>query len=87
MRKGLRMSKKNKLRAKLDNFAADLNWTLADAELVLTQHGFVREEGKGSHINFKHPLLNEPFTVVCHGHQVKPCYIRMIRKAIHDLPQ
>lgn len=87
MRIILRVSKKNKLRVKLDNFASDKNWTLTDAELVLAQYGFVREEGRGSHINFKHPALNDVFTLVCHGTQMKPAYIRMIRQAINDLPK
>lgn len=87
MRKILRMSKKNKLRAKLNNFASDKSWTLEEAELVLSHHGFTRRSGHGSHIKYTHPALSDVFTIVCHGNQVKPCYIRMIRLAVQDLPQ
>lgn len=86
MRKYLRMSSKNKLLAKLSNSGADKTWSLADAELLLTKHGFISRKGKGSHINFSHPALNDVFTIPAHGRGIKPAYVKMIRQAISDLP-
>lgn len=87
MRKYLRMSSKNKLRSKLASFASDKNWTLAEAETLLLQHGFVSRETGGSHRVFSHPSLADNVVLVAHGKGIKPCYIRTIRQAIQDLPK
>lgn len=87
MRKYLRMSSKNKLRAKLGNVASDHNWTLAEAELVLTQNGFSHVGGAGSHRVYSHPELDQPVVLAAHGKGIKSGYIRKIREAINDLPK
>lgn len=86
MRIYLRMSGKNKLRAKLASLASDKNWTLADAELILIQHGFVKRSGEGSHRIFSHASLDQPLVLAAHGKAIKSGYIRAIRQAIQDLP-
>ena len=68
------MSSKNKLLKKLGNFASDKNWTLAEAELILTQSGFAKRTADGSHRIFNHPLLDQPVVLVEHGKGIKPCY-------------
>lgn len=86
MRKFLRMSKKDKLRAKLASHSSDNNWTLAEAELVLTQHGFSHVGGEGSHRVYQHPALFDEVVLAAHGKGIKPGYIRRIRQAIEELP-
>ena len=81
------MSGKQKLLAKLGSFSSDKNWTLTEAELVLTQSGFVKRMGEGSHRIFSHPLLDQPVVLAAHGKHIKPGYIRAIRQAINDLPK
>lgn len=80
------MSRKDKLRAKLDTFSSDANWTLAEAELVLTQHGFSHTGGEGSHRVYSHPQLDQPVVLAAHGKGIKPGYIKRIRQSIQDLP-
>lgn len=87
MRIILRMSKKNKLRAKLDTFASDANWTLAEAELILAQHGFKHVGGEGSHRVWSHTGLDQPVVLAAHGKGIKTGYIKRIRQAINDLPK
>ena len=81
------MSSKGKLRAKLASVGSDKNWTLDEAELVLTQHGFIKRPGPGSHRIFSHPNLDQPVVLAAHGKSIKSGYIRAIRQAIGDLPQ
>lgn len=80
------MGSKKKLREKLASFTGDANWTLADAELVLTQHGFSHTGGSGSHRVYSHPALDQPVVLSAHGKSIKSGYIRSIRQAINDLP-
>lgn len=87
MRKYLCMSSKKKLRSKLEAFASDKNWTFAEAEQILLQHGFNHAGGSGSHRVWSHPDLDQPVVLAEHGKSIKPGYIRAIRQAIHELPK
>jgi predicted RNA binding protein YcfA (HicA-like mRNA interferase family) len=80
------MSSRKKLRTKLENFASDHNWTLAEAELVLSQHGFSNVGGEGSHRVYSHPQLDQPVVLAAHGKAIKSGYVRRIRQALEDLP-
>jgi|GEM_PF-5585640 len=87
MRKYLRMSSKSKLLAKLSNVASDKGWTLADAEMLLTLHGFTKRNTGSSHRVFTHPGLRDAVTLAAHGKGIKPIYIKIIRQALADLPK
>lgn len=81
------MSSKTKLLNKLANATSDKNWTLDEAELVLTQNGFIKRSGAGSHRVFSHPELDQPVVLAAHGKAIKGGYIRAIRQAISELPK
>ena len=81
------MSSRGKLLAKLSNFASDKSWTLADAELLLTLHGFTKRNTGSSHRVFTHPALRDAVTLAAHGKGIKPIYIKTIRQALDDLPK
>lgn len=81
------MSSKSKLLAKLSNSASDKNWTLAEAELILAQHGFVSRNTGSSHRVFSHPGRHDNLVLAAHGKSIKSGYIREIRAAIAELPK
>lgn len=85
MSKYLRMSGKSKLLKKLANVGSDTNWTLADAELVLSQHGFICRNPSSSHRVWSHPALASVVTLAAHGKSIKPCYIKSIRAALAEI--
>lgn len=87
MRKYIRVSSKTKLLNKLANIASDKNWTLDEAELVLTQHGFAKRNTGSSHRVFTHPALAMGVTLAAHGKGIKACYIKSIRAALAELHQ
>lgn len=76
------MSRKGKLIAKLQNPAADANWTLADTLRLLSLHGFSEVGGKGSHRVFVSPDHDAPIVLAPHGNQIKSGYIRAIREIL-----
>jgi predicted RNA binding protein YcfA (HicA-like mRNA interferase family) len=78
----LRMSRKEKLIAKLLNPASDGNWTLADTVRILSMYGFAEVGGKGSHRVFVSPDFESPIVLAAHGNQIKSGYIRAIREII-----
>jgi predicted RNA binding protein YcfA (HicA-like mRNA interferase family) len=73
------VSRKSKLLAKLANHDADSTWTVADAEWLLAQHGYVGRIGKGSHRAFVAPNRARPIVLAMHGKWLKSGYIRMLR--------
>ena len=87
VRKILRVSSKTKLLNKLANFASDKNWTLDEAELVLTHCGFTKRDTGSSHRVFSHHALDQPLVLAAHGKSIKSGYIRLIRQAVADLPK
>ncbi len=50
------------------------NVSKEELDLVLTDYGFVRREGKGSHTVYQHPDQETPIVVAAHGKHV-PAYI------------
>lgn len=76
------MSRKEKLIAKLQNPAADRNWTLADTLRLLVLHGFSEVGGKGSHRVFVSPGYDAPIVLAPHGNQIKSGYLRAIREIL-----
>ncbi len=82
MRKFIRMSRKEKLIAKLRDSSFDSNWTLADIVALLALHKFEKVGGKGSHQVFVSPDFESPVVLAPHGKQIKSGYIRSIRKMI-----
>ncbi|MCA1963054.1 MAG: type II toxin-antitoxin system HicA family toxin [Prosthecobacter sp.] len=79
------MSSKTKLLKKLNNIASDKNWTLADAEQLLTQHGFTMRNTGSSHRVWSHPSLASGISLAAHGKDIKPCYIKIIREALAEI--
>jgi predicted RNA binding protein YcfA (HicA-like mRNA interferase family) len=82
LRNILRVSRKEKLIAKLQNPASDGNWTLADTLRLLTLHGFSEVGGRGSHRVFISPDHDTPIVLAPHGSQIKSGYIRAIREIL-----
>jgi predicted RNA binding protein YcfA (HicA-like mRNA interferase family) len=76
------MSRKEKLIAKLQNPAADGNWTLADTLRLLSLHGFSEVGRKGSHRVFVSAAYDSPVVLAPHGNQIKSGYIRAIREIL-----
>jgi predicted RNA binding protein YcfA (HicA-like mRNA interferase family) len=79
------MSSKTKLLKKLLNVASDKNWTLEEAELVLSQHGFTLRNTGSSHRVWSCPGVATHVTLAAHGKTIKPCYIKTIRATITQL--
>lgn len=76
------MSKKNKLLLKLADQSADKNWTLAEAEQVLSLIGFTLDRQSGSHRTYVRPGYAHNIGLCPHGKKdILPCYIREIRAA------
>ena len=78
----LRVSRTDKLIAKLQNPAADGNWTLAATLRLLSLHGFTEVGGKGSHRVFVSATYDAPIVLAPHGNQIKSGYIRAIREIL-----
>jgi predicted RNA binding protein YcfA (HicA-like mRNA interferase family) len=79
LRKILRVSRKEKLIAKLKNNASDGNWTLDEVLALLSLFGFTKTGGRGSHQVFTSPDFDPAITLAPHGGKIKSGYIRQIR--------
>jgi predicted RNA binding protein YcfA (HicA-like mRNA interferase family) len=79
------MSGKAKLLKKLANLASDKSWTLADAELLLSQNGFTLRNTGSSHRVWSHPGLAANIVLAAHGKDIKPSYIKSIRAALAEI--
>ena len=77
------MSRREKQLAKLRNPASDQNWTLPEVVKLLTDHGFEKVGGKGSHQVFVSPDFDSPVVLAPHGNQIKSGYIRSLRALIN----
>ena len=81
-RKFLRMSREEKLVAKLRSSTSDQNWTLTEVVLLLNFYGFKKVGGKGSHQVFISENFASPVVLAPHGKQIKSGYIRSIRNLL-----
>ena len=59
----------------------DRAFSFGDAEQLLLQSGFVMDGGKGSHKVYRHPD-GRKMVLPFHGKDIKPAYIREIRKLL-----
>lgn len=75
------VSKADKLKAKIMNPDQVHNVTFDEAVSVLERAGFVKHQGKGSHVGYHHPDGNK-ITLPCHGSKIKPVYVKQIRELI-----
>lgn len=73
------LSKRRKLLEKLFAGNQDLSFSFTEAEQILLQAGFVLDSGKGSHRIYRHPD-GRKMVLPYHGKDIKPAYIREIRK-------
>lgn len=76
-----RLSKKAKLLKKLMSGKQDRSFTFSEAEQLLFDAGFVLDGGKGSHQVYRR-ADGEKMILPRHGKDVKPVYIRTIRKIL-----
>lgn len=75
------MSKKAKLRAKLMAGTHDRAFTFDEVTQLLIHEGFILDGGKGSHCVYRHPDGRKQ-VLPRHGKDVKPAYIKQIRKLL-----
>lgn len=75
------MSKREKLFAKILRGISDKNVTFDEAVYVLEESGFERDGGKGSHQVFRHKD-GRKMVIPHHGKEIKPVYVKLIRKLI-----
>lgn len=73
------MTRKDKLREKLLNKAADKNWSLSEIESLLLMHDYTLDRINGSHRNYLRNDLSHRITIPSHGGIVKTAYIRQLR--------
>lgn len=76
------MSKKAKLLKKLNDANQDRSFSFDEAVSLLLNAGFVKDGGEGSHRVYRHPD-GRRMVLTFHGKDVKPCYIREIRKLLN----
>lgn len=78
------MSKKEKLKLKIESQS---NWnqiTFDELKAYLTNHGFTMRDGKGSHVNFVHNDSLRPFPVAKHGSFVKSAYVKQAVQLVKE---
>ncbi len=75
------MSKREKLLKKLMAGNQDKAFSFEEAELLLLHAGFILDGGKGSHRVYRH-ADGRKMVLPCHGKEIKPVYIREIRKLL-----
>lgn len=78
---GLHVSKKAKLLAKLWSKTKAKAFTFAEAEQLLLNAGSLPDGGEGSHRVYRHPDSRK-MVLPYHGKDVKPAYIKQIRKLL-----
>ena len=76
------MSKSEKALAKILSGQSDNNVTFEEAVYVLKREGFILDGGKGSHQVFRQSDSRK-IVLPCHGHKLKPIYIRQIRHLLN----
>lgn len=58
------------------------NVTRDEIDQVFTDYGFVRREGKGSHIVYQHPDQATPVVIAAHGHHIPAYIVKQVLEAI-----
>jgi predicted RNA binding protein YcfA (HicA-like mRNA interferase family) len=77
----VRMSRRRKLLEKLMAGNQDKAFSFDEAELLLLQAGFILDGGEGSHRVYRH-TDGRKMVLPFHGKNIKPAYIREIRKLL-----
>jgi predicted RNA binding protein YcfA (HicA-like mRNA interferase family) len=58
-----------------------------DVDYLLTDYGFVKREGKGSHTVYQHPDEATPIVVAAHGKHVPAYVVKQVLAAIDRLAE
>jgi predicted RNA binding protein YcfA (HicA-like mRNA interferase family) len=75
------LSKRKKLLEKLMAGNQDKAFSFEEAELLLLHAAFIRDGGEGSHRVYRH-ADGRKMVLPFHGKDIKPVYIREIRKLL-----
>lgn len=62
------------------------DWNISDLEVVANRYGVMVRKGKGSHVSFGHPKLQDIITVPAHR-PIKPVYVKQFVSFIDALQE